>query len=62
MEVTLACLDVKDAFLRVPQDKPVKNQGWTGGVPGEAKLARPTHGSQELVLVFEGFHGEGTAV
>ena len=24
MEVTLACLDVKDAFLMVPQDKPVK--------------------------------------
>ena len=54
MEVTLACLDVKDAFLRVPQDKPVKIKVGQEEFLVEAKLARPTHGSQELVLVFEG--------
>ena len=62
MEVTLACLDVKDGFLMVLQDKPVKIKVGQEEFLVKRSFARPTHGNQELALVFEGFHGEGTAV
>jgi hypothetical protein len=62
MEVTLACLDVKDAFLMVPQDKPVKIKVGKEEVLVERNLPGQRMGAKNWYLCLKKLHGEGIAV
>ena len=62
MEVTLACLDVKDAFLTVPQDKPVKIKVGKEEFLVERNLPGQRMGAKKWYLFLKKLHGEGIAV
>ena len=62
MEVTLACLDVKDAFLMVPQDKPVKIKVGKEEFLVERNLPGQRMGAKKWYLFLKKLHGEGIAV
>ena len=58
----LRVLDVKDAFLMVPQDKPVKIKVGQEEFIVKRNLPGQRMGAKKLVSVLEGLHGEEAAV
>ena len=63
-EVTLACLDVKDAFLMVPQDKdkPVKIKVGEEEFLVKRNLPGQRMGAKNWYLFLRGVYGEGIAM